>query len=92
MGIEESEGHVEATYVIEDFVQLLGVHDEVGVAYHVVDSIRLDRRDWRQSVSTDAGQAYPSSAPALWGPGQGEPGLASCILKDSTSFFLEGVW
>lgn len=36
---------VRATHVIEHFVQLLGVHDEVGVAYHVVDCIRLDRRD-----------------------------------------------
>lgn len=64
MGFWEFEGQVEATYIIEHFVQLLGVHDEVGVAYHVVDSIRLDRRDWRdwsKTVSNDAGQACPSS-------------------------------
>lgn len=34
-----------ATHVIEHFVELLGVHDKVGVAYHVVDCICLDRRD-----------------------------------------------
>lgn len=69
MGIGESEGQVEATYIIEDFVQLFGVHDEVGVAYHVVDSIRLDRRDWSQSVSTDASQACPSSLGSSSGSG-----------------------
>lgn len=36
---------VRATHVIEHFIQLLGVHDEVGVAYHIVDCIRLGRRD-----------------------------------------------
>lgn len=52
---------MEATYIIEHFVQLLGVHDEVGVAYHVVDGIRLDRRGWSETVSNEAGQACPSS-------------------------------
>lgn len=33
-----------ATHVIEHFVQLLGVHNEVGVAYHVVDRVRLVRK------------------------------------------------
>lgn len=34
-----------ATHVIEHFVELLGVHDKVGVAYHVVDRVGLDGRD-----------------------------------------------
>ena len=38
-----------ATHVIEHFVQLLGVHDKVGVAYHVVDRVRLGRRDTEDS-------------------------------------------
>lgn len=41
-------GRVGATHVIEHFVELLGFHDKVGVAYHVVDCIRLDRRDTGQ--------------------------------------------
>lgn len=61
VGIREFEGQVEATYIIEHFVQLLGVHDEVGVAYHVVDGVRLDRRDWRRTESNDAGPACPST-------------------------------
>lgn len=43
LGTQRDRGR--ATHVIEHFVQLLGVHDEVGVAYHVVDCIRLDERD-----------------------------------------------
>lgn len=38
-----------ATHITEHFVQLLGVHDKVGVAYHVVDRIRLGRRDTEDS-------------------------------------------
>lgn len=38
-----------ATHVVEHFVELLGVHDKVGVAYHVVDCICLDRRDTEDS-------------------------------------------
>ena len=38
-----------ATHVIEHFVQLLGVHDKVGIAYHVVDCVRLGRRDMEDS-------------------------------------------
>lgn len=35
-------GSMGTTHVIEHFVELLGVHDEVGVAYHVVDCVCLD--------------------------------------------------
>lgn len=65
MGIREFARQAEATYVIEDFVQLFGVHDEVGVAYHVVDGIRLDRRDGVSQCQV----MLAKPAPALWGPG-----------------------
>lgn len=52
-----TEGQVEATHIIEHFVQFLGVHDEVGVAYHIVDGIRLDRRDTKE---VRAQQHWPS--------------------------------
>lgn len=65
MGIREFARQVKATYIIEDLVQLLGVHDEVGVAYHVVDGIRLDSRDGVSQCQV----MLAKPAPALWGPG-----------------------
>lgn len=38
-------GQAGSTHIVEHFVELLGVHDEVGVAYHVVDCVRLDGGD-----------------------------------------------
>lgn len=61
MGVWGFEEQVEGTYIIKHFVQFLGVHDEVGVSYHVVDGIRLDRRDGEKTESKDVDQACPSS-------------------------------
>lgn len=62
MGIREFKEQVEATYIIEHFVQLLRVHDEVGVAYHVVDGIGLHRKDG----VTECQVTPAKPAPALW--------------------------
>lgn len=38
------------TYIIEHFVQVGGVHDEVGVAHHVVYGVRLQSKRERKAV------------------------------------------
>ena len=73
-----------ATYVIEHFVQLLGIHDEVGVAYHVVDRVRLGRRDTKDSGRSAGpcgcraqGRGPGKAARPL--PTQGFHGAFSCL-------------
>lgn len=78
-----------ATHVVEHFVKLLGVHDKVGIAYHVVDCIRLDKRD------TEDGE-HPARvaglAPALCVPGSGSApkgNMARLLPPHGFHIFLE---
>lgn len=41
------------TYIIEHFVQVGGVHDEVGVAHHVVYGVRLQSKRERKDVKVE---------------------------------------
>lgn len=60
-------GRVGATHIIEHFVELLGVHDKVGVAYHVVDRVCLDGRD-----TEDTERSTGLAALRLWAKGKGQ--------------------
>ena len=74
-------GRVGATHVIEHFVELLGVHDKVGVAYHVVDCVCLDRRE---TEDMSAQQAWLGSRSVPKGNGQVLPLEASATLSGKT--------
>lgn len=70
--------HIGPTHVIEDFIQLLGVHDELGVTNHVVDGICLGS-DKDQSAVGDASMGLPSSTTL-----QPPPSPPQCCCQDLT--------